>query len=113
MTTAVWQQALRFLASNPLENDVPDKSNDDKPTKSPVKKDEAAAKGLDTEPKIDAPIPPTHGSVKISLPVFLKQAGIRPDQSAGFVAFANAWRIDSNTVATWHELLDNFNKRPV
>ncbi|RYF12721.1 MAG: hypothetical protein EOO40_00535 [Deltaproteobacteria bacterium] len=91
-----------------------DKSNDDKQAKSPTShKAEGASKSLDTPKKAEPQKAPTHGSAKVSLPVFLKQSDIKPDQSAGFVAFANAWRIESNTVATWHELLDNFNKRPV
>ncbi len=65
------------------------------------------------EPKAKAAAPKAKPLPLVKLRVFLATSGLKPDQSAGFVAHARIKKIGPMTIPQWKEELRKFFSRPV
>ncbi len=53
------------------------------------------------------------GDAVVTLDVYAKVSGIRPDQLAGFRRWVTSRKVSKQTLAEWRELREQFLRRPV
>lgn len=68
----------------------------------------------DTPPAQEAPAapPPAEEAPRVRLEVFLKIAGPKWDQLAGFKAWAHAEKLAPRSIVAWREELQRFQNKP-
>jgi len=49
----------------------------------------------------------------VDISVFLLVCGLKPDQTAGFKAWAKSQKLGARTIPEWHTALTNHANRPV